>query len=403
MGRRAGRRRGGAGALGQVSVLRLSNEKARWLWLDLHGLGRAPVGKLDVAKIATDLGFVQLDSIRYIERAHDHIVWSRNQRYRVGGLEKALRARQLFEHFTHDASLIPMQYLPQWQRQFERRAEKIRAAGWWKGMTDAEGRAEMKARIAREGPLSTKDFESDAPRPKGMWQRPAHKQALDYMWYSGELATCHRDGFVKHYDLAERVFPEALRAAALSHEAQIDALCRLALERLGVATAGEIQRFWDACSAAEIKAWLSASEAELIRCEVENHDGSVTARWALPSLAERLDAVQAPSGGARILSPFDPAIRDRKRTERLFGFDYKIEIFVPEAKRRWGYYVYPILMNGKLVARVDLKPDRKAGTLRLEKLWSEGKRAWSRARQNKLDAELRRFARFAGLDYLGSR
>lgn len=381
-----------------MTPLRLSNRQARRLWLDLHGLLRAPTGPLDVTRQVEELGFVQLDSIRNVERAHDHIMWSRSRSYRPGGLEKALRARGVFEHFTHDASLIPMRYLPMWARQFRRRSEQIVNAGWWKGMPGAERRAEMRARIAREGALSTKNFESDAPRPGQMWHRPPHKLALDYMWYAGELATSHRENFVKHYDLAERVFPADLRAERLSDAAQVNWLCRAALARLGVADAGEIMRFWEACTLHEVKDWLAQSEAELVPCVVETAQGARRG-WALPEIEAKRDALGAPGTAMRLLSPFDPAIRDRKRTERLFGFDYRIEIFVPAAKRRWGYYVYPVLQGDRLVGRVELEADRKAGSLGLKKLWPEAGVTWSPARQELLEAELARFARFAGLGF----
>ncbi len=159
-----------------------------------------------------DLGFVQLDTIRVIARAHHHILWSRNQNYREPMLGKHLRQRHVFEHFTHDASVLPMEFLPMWQRQFDRRAARIINAGWWKGMPDAEGgRAEIKARIAREGgPLSTHAFDTKVDGKREMWSRPPHKLALDYMWYAGELATCHRENFTKFYDLGERVFPQGI-------------------------------------------------------------------------------------------------------------------------------------------------------------------------------------------------
>ena len=381
-----------------MTPLRLSNRDARRLWLDLHGLLAAPTGKLDVRGQVEELGFVQLDSIRHVERAHDHIMWSRSRSYRPGGLEKALRGRAVFEHFTHDASLIPMHFLPMWARQFRRRSEQIVQAGWWQGMPGEEERARMRARIAREGPLSTKDFDSDAPRPGKMWHRPPHKLALDYMWYAGELATSHRENFVKHYDLAERVFPAELRSERLSDAAQIDWLCRAALARLGVANAGEIMRFWEACTLDEVKDWLARSEAELVPCVAQTAQGEQRG-WALPEIEARLAALKPPGRAMRLLSPFDPAIRDRKRTARLFDFDYRIEIFVPAAKRRWGYYVYPVLQGDRLVARLELEVSRKAGSLRLARLWPEAGVTWSPARQELLEAELARFARFAGLGF----
>ncbi|WP_439109905.1 winged helix-turn-helix domain-containing protein [Lentibacter sp.] len=382
-----------------MTALRLNNTTARSLWLDHHGLLNAERGTGDTLKIGEELGFVQLDSIRHIERAHDHIVWSRNQAYRPGCLGNHLKERYFFEHFTHDASLIPVQFLPIWQMQFARHAEKILKANWWKNMPDAEGRAAIKARIAQEGPLSTKDFESKGPKPSQMWQRPPHKLALDFMWYAGELATSHRENFVKYYDLAERVFPPSFREAPLSQSEQIDRLCRAALKRLGFANTGEIQRFWGVLSAAEVKDWVAQTKASLREVEVILADGSLVSKWALPSLEMRLDTLGRPEAKLRILNPFDPAIRDRKRCLQLFGFDYRNEIFVPQARRIWGYYVYPILEGTRFVGRAELKADRKAGTLHVANLWPEAGVKWGRVRHSKWESELRRFARFASLEW----
>ena len=112
------------------------------------------------------------------------------------------RDRAVFEHFTHDASVLPMETLPAWRRQFRRKREQIERSNWWSAMPGPEARAAIRDRIAAEGALCTRDFESEMDGPKEMWKRPPHKQALDYMWYVGELATCYRDGFTKYYNPA---------------------------------------------------------------------------------------------------------------------------------------------------------------------------------------------------------
>ena len=192
------------------------------------------------------LGFVQLDTIQVISRAHHHILWSRNQNYREPMLDELLRKRGIFEHFTHDASVLPMGFLPMWQRQFLRHKEKIDGTGWYENMLDAAGRSAIIERIRVEGPLSTHAFDSKVKSKNAMWAKPPHKLALDYMWYSGELATSHRVNFTKFYDLAARVFPSKLRAKELSDQEQVDQLCDAALVRLGCASIGEVQKFWDA-------------------------------------------------------------------------------------------------------------------------------------------------------------
>ena len=226
-----------------MADLRISNKTARQLWLSNQGLANAPTGPLDLMSIIRDLGFVQLDTIQVISRAHHHIIWRRNQNYREPMLDKVLgKENGVFEHFTHDASILPMEFYPMWQRQFRREKEKINNAGWYSSMLDAEGRYAIKKRIKNEGPLSTHAFDTKIVGEKQPWSRPPHKLALDYMWYAGELATSHRENFTKFYDLGERVFPAQLRKEVHSDEVQQDWLCSQALDRLGFATFGEIQK-----------------------------------------------------------------------------------------------------------------------------------------------------------------
>ena len=378
-------------------TLRISNRDARRLWLSSNGLADAPTGPLDLLEIIKALGFVQLDTIRNVTRAHHHILWSRNQNYREPMLNKLLaEERSLFEHFTHDASLIPMEFYPMWQRQFRRLGEKTSKAGFYKSALGKDEVAKIKARITDEGPLSTHAFDTKIEGKKEMWARPPHKKALDQMWYSGELSTSHRQNFIKFYDLAERIIPDHFRRIEKSDEAQIDWLCRSALDRMGFGSRGDIQRFWGAMSAQEAQQWIAENDDQLAPVEIEDNDRNWVTMTAPADIEQRIAALSPPTSRLRILSPFDPAVRDRNRLSRLFGFDYRIEIFVPAAKRKWGYYVYPMVEGDRFVGRIELKADRKVGELYVEKIWFEPKTQWSAARQKKIDAELDRLRRFIG-------
>ena len=377
--------------------IRLKNREARRLWLQSHGLSHTPTGPLDLLQIIKNLGFVQLDSIRNVTRAHHHILWSRNQNYREPMVWKLLKEdRALFEHFTHDAALIPMEFYPMWTRQFSRLQNKF-GNSWYVGTDQGEiSHAAIKTRIEKEGPLSTKAFATKIKGKKEMWARPPHKKALDYLWYSGELTTSHRENFVKFYDLTNRVVPPNLFNQTLTDNAQIDWLCSAALDRLGFGTVREIQKFWDACHLSEVKAWAEKSNA-IVPVEIQNNDGSWAEAIALQDIEARLATLQAPASRLRILNPFDPAIRDRDRLKRLFGMDYKIEIFVPTAKRIYGYYVYPLLERDKFIGRAEIKADRKKGVLTVHQIWLEPKTKWTHGRAKKFEAELARMARFIGV------
>lgn len=381
-----------------MTALEISNRDARRLWLSAQGLASSPTGKLDLPGLINELGFVQLDTIQVVARAHHHILWSRNQNYREPMLNKLMAThRGVFEHFTHDASVLPIEAWPMWQRQFRRMEKKVRGWEWHRGMLDADGRNAIKDRIAAEGPLCTKDFDTKVEGEKEMWKRPPHKLALDYMWYAGELSTSHRKNFTKFYDLTERVIPGHLRQEEPEDAAQVDWLCTGALQRMAFGSEGDIQRFWDAIDNREAHDWVADNQHHLVPVELVCADGSRAKVWAPGDIETRLDKAPAATSRLRILNPFDPVIRDRKRLQRLFGFEYTVEMFVPAAKRRWGYYVYPLLEGDRFVGRIEVKADRKAGRLNVIKLWPEPGVKWTSARQAKLDAELVRMARLIGV------
>ncbi len=376
-----------------MARFRITNRTARALWLESNGLARAPVGAPPLQEIFDRLGLIQLDSIRVALRGHHHILWSRDRSYRADHLHDFAfgGTRGAFEHFCHDACLLPMSAYPYWTRQFRRFEAKLSSNWWMERLPDAAGRQAVLDRIAADGPMCSADFPAPATRPKGMWQRPPTKLALDWLWHTGRLSTSHRVGFVKYYDLTERVITEAVRSAVVSDTAQLDWLCRAALKRLVWATPGEIQRFWDAATLAEVRDWVSRTE--LIEIEVQSADGAWRRALALPDIEVRTALVRAPTRSLRLINPFDPAVRDRARLARLFGFAYVNEIFKPKATRQYGYYVYPVLEGDRLVARVDLSGSRATEPLQLRGLWAEDGVRWTDARAARLDAEIARLNR----------
>lgn len=367
------------------------------MWLSSQGLAQTPTGPLDLLQIIKSLGFVQLDSIRNMTRAHHHILWSRNQNYREEMLWSLMaETREIFEHFTHDASVIPMEFYPMWARQFSRMKQKIQGS-WYADspLSEAEHQA-IKDRIEHEGPLSTRAFNTKIEGKKDMWARPPHKKALDYMWYCGELTTSHRENFVKFYGLPHRILPAEYRDQRLPDKEQIDRLCHTALNCMGYGNLADIQKFWDAVDMADVKAWADKTPS-LVRLELETHDGQWREVFAPDNIETRLADLKKPTSRLRLINPFDPAIRDRTRLKYLFGLDYKIEIFVPAAKRQYGYYVYPMLEGDKFIGRIEVKADRKKDHLTVHNIWLERNIKWTEKRAEKLNSELTRLARFIGV------
>ncbi|MEM9435961.1 MAG: crosslink repair DNA glycosylase YcaQ family protein [Pseudomonadota bacterium] len=366
-----------------------------------HRLLERPQGDVRLADIASEveaLGFVQVDSINTLARAHDHILWARRPRYRQGKLlQCTARPRHLFEAWTHDAALVPSAFYKHWRHKHaaDRNALSERWQRWGREGFHSEFDRILK-RIADEGALSSAELgDGERQNGGGWWDWKPTKVALEYLWRSGDLAICHRRGFSKVYDLAERVLPpEALNARSDRAES-LDWSARAALRRLGFGTASELSAFWDIFSKADLGAWAKSAPAGLVEVDIEGHDGSLRAALTPEEWEGRIASLSQPSPRLRILSPFDPALRDRKRIERLFGFEYRIEVFVPEAKRQYGYYVFPILEGTELTGRIDLKADRAAGVLRVLGYWPEQKVRFGSGRAARLADELGRICALA--------
>jgi hypothetical protein len=230
----------------------------------------------------------------------------------------------------------------------------------------------------------------------GWWDWHPSKTALEYLWRTGEISVTRREGFRKYYDLTERVIPADLANIRPDHGETVEWACSAALDRLGFATSGEIAAFWDLVTPTEARDWCAQAiaDARAIEIDVEMAKGEKPRRCiAWPTILD----TEPPEPGqrVRVLSPFDPALRDRKRAERLFGFHYRIEIFVPEPKRVYGYYVFPVIEAARLIGRIDMKCDRDAGCLNIRAFWPEAKVPFGKGRLARLETELHRIARFA--------
>jgi len=324
-----------------------------------------------LAGLAAATGGIQLDSINVVERAHLLTLWSRFGPYDRARLERLVyRDRVLFEYWAHAACLIATSDLPAWRRAMLDYSTEHRGwSGWLQTNRLLVRRVE--AEIARRGPLSSSDF-ADPRATRGAsgwwnWKPAAH--ALDYLWMTGRILVHSRTAFQKRYDLAERVLPASAITSPLGRAEFRRWHLRKALAAIGAATETDLRLYltFPRLGAAERRRVLARALAtgDVVELRVDGDRG----RWYalatdVPAL-ERAAARRIASRGATFLAPFDSLLWHRERTLRLFGFDYRIEVYTPPAQRRFGYYTLPILVDGRLVGRVDAKTYRAERRLAL--------------------------------------
>ncbi len=383
-------------------------QAARRLFLHAQGMLDDPARRATPASVYAlieRMGFVQIDSIRIVERAHHLTLAARLDGYRPAMLTRLLeRDRRLFEHWTHDAAVIPTVWFAHWRQRFARYHGVIGRHKWWRERLGPDKErivAQVLDRIRAEGPLQAKDFEPETPRGAsgGWWGWTPEKAALEFLWHTGQLAIARRVQFQKVYDLTERVFPQALLAAAPDARALEDWMCGEALARLGVATAREIAAYWGMVSLPEAKVWCEAAAGQgaIVPVGVETADGSRPfPAWAGADWQRRVARLPEAPERLRVLCPFDPVVRDRARTRRLFGYDYAFEAFTPAAKRQYGYYVLPLFEGERFVGRADAA--RESEQLLVRRVWWEPGVRPTTARKRALQQAFERLATSVDLD-----
>jgi len=345
-------------------------EAAARLFLARQHLDR-PLGRSlnaeSLARFVADAGGLQLDSINVVARGHELTLWSRFGPYELGELHRlAYGERVLFEYWAHAACLIAAEDRAGWARAMaDYRRRHTGWSGWLKAHPSILRRVE--GEIRERGPLSSSDFERPRAQGKsaGWWDwKPAH-HALHYLWMSGRTAVHSRRHFQKSYDLAERVLP-SVEPIARAEFARWH--LRKTLRALGAAAEADLPRYltFPRLDPAERRRALKAmlKDGSAVEVAVEGAAG----RWY--ALAEDQAALENPpaSRGTALLSPFDSLLWHRGRAKALFGFDYKIEVYVPAAKRVHGYYSLPILHDGRLIGRLDAKNHREERRLEVRSL-----------------------------------
>lgn len=339
----------------------------------------------DTLSTIENLGYIQIDTISAIERAHHHTLWNRNPRYNSTHLDKLISEKQVFEYWSHAAAFLPMKDY----RYTLPRKEAIKSGQekhWY--LRDELLMKSILNRIANEGPLMVKDFESLGKKSEN-WSSQPIRQALGNLFMEGDLMISSRRNFHKVFDLRENVLPDNLDCTMPSQEEYLRFLITRFLQANGLGQASEITYLLKNIKSSVITTLQEmVLVGELLQIKVED-----ISYYALPSSLELLSKPLSISK-LKILSPFDNLIIQRKRTKALFGFDYLLECYVPESKRKFGYFVLPILWDGKLVARMDSKVDRKQSVLNIHNLILEPEIKKTEAFVQALAKELNSFMLF---------
>lgn len=383
-----------------IRTHRLSAAQARRIAVAAQGFSEprpaGPITRAHLKRLISRIQVLQLDSVSVAVRAHYAPVFSRLGPYDRDVLDRAAwgprSARLLAEYWAHEAALMAVDDWPllRW------RMRQYRHGRWGSHIVKANPQLadDIVAALAELGPSTAGQIEAhlaaEPRRKKGTWwTRSDTKWVAEALFASGRLTTATRVGFARHYDLVERVLPASVLAREVDDEEAVRELTLRAATALGVATEADLRDYFR-LSAQQVKPAVAdlLAAGEIERIDVEG--------WPAPAYLRTGRAVPRSDRGTALLCPFDPLIFFRPRVERLFGFHYRIEIYTPAAKRQYGYYVWPLLMDGQLVARVDLKADRAGDTLRVMGAFGEPHTPRPRMVEA-LAGELRSMASWLGL------
>jgi uncharacterized protein YcaQ len=353
--------------------LQFSLKQARRLALSAQGFSvrRPVITPARINQMIERLGILQIDSVNALVRSHYLPLFSRLGSYSADLLDQAAwsqgRRRTLFEYWGHEASLLPLSIYPlmRWRMQRASRGEDIYQQLARFGRDQQDTVCRVLAAVEKQGALGAGSLSTRQERAGPWWDWSAEKHALEWLFAAGEVTVAGRRGFERLYDLPERVIPAAILAhPVLSEEEAQRGLLRHAATALGVGTEKDLRDYFR-LNPADSRARLAelVEEGELLVCEVEG--------WRQPAFCLPDPGMPRRVAASALLSPFDSLIWERSRTERLFDFRYRLEIYTPQHKRIYGYYVLPFLHHERIAARVDLRAERAAGRLAVHAVHEE--------------------------------
>ena len=353
-----------------------SRGDARALLLAAQGLNprlERPAGKADVLEAVRRMAVLQIDSISVVARSPYLVLWSRLGPYEPRWLDELLAEGKLFEYWSHAACFLPIEDYSLYRRLMLEGREKTRS--WFEAHPQEVER--VLAQVRERGAVRSAEFERADGRGGGWWDWKPEKRALEHLFAAGELMISRRDpNFHRVYDLRERVLERALPgwedALAPTHEEVRRVFALKAVRALGVVVARWVPDYFRTPKKG-VAGLLDelVGEGKLLRARIAGWDEPAYVHPDNAGLAERVLSGGLLPSSTTLLSPFDPVVWDRARASELFGFEYRIEVYTPAARRRYGYYSLPILHRGALVGRLDAKAHRKRGVFEVKTLHLE--------------------------------
>ena len=346
-------------------MLQLSNKQARHLMLASQGLagnffGNKKEGTLNAIE---HLGYVQIDTISVVERAHHHTIWARLNDYKKTYLDELVETdKTVFEYWSHAAAFLPMR-----DYRFSLYRKNLYATGKLKWYFNKRATKFVYDRIVAEGPLQSKDFE-EKKKKQGWWEWKESKRALEQLFIEGKLMIAKRQGFQKVYDITERVLPAGVDTKPPSEKEYAQYLVTKTIRANGLVANNEIGYLRRHAKTAIGKVLNEMEEEGLIMSVKIKGDNE-----PLYTTQQNLDlaASQKPSKTVSILSPFDNCVTKRNSLKRIFDFDYTIECYVPEPKRQYGYFCLPLLYGDTFAGRIDCKAERSEQVLYIKNVFYE--------------------------------
>lgn len=378
----------------QIKAPLISIEQAQLMSLAAQGLLKTNFGKgkKGTLNAIEHLGYVQIDTLAVVARAHHHTLWTRVTDYKESHLNELLeKDRSIFEYWSHAASYLPMS---DFRFSLPRKHEYASGASHW-FKQDKKVNNYVLDRIKAEGALQSKDFEFKRNGSSNWFEWKPAKMALEQLFMEGKLMIAKRQGFQKVYDLTERILPTGVNTKFPSEKEQAEYLIKKAIQANGIVEEKEIAYLRSSSREMVSKSLKQlVKNGELVETGIENRKGNYFTSQSLIDASTKLKGTEQ----IHIFSPFDNAVIQRKRVQQLFDFDYIIECYLPEPKRTYGYFCLPIMYNGRLVGRFDPKADRATKTFYVKQMHFEKGFKPTTAFKKAFKEKLNSFAAFNGCE-----